>query len=161
MSDLYWHPEKKIHQRAGIAFTLDGVQYPANWPLASLGFVPVVTVGEQQDQQMYWINEQLHEAVMTITSTPKDVDLLSATESLRLVRDGMLMDSDWTDLPNAPLTTEEKIAWQEVRKELRDATEYLAVAWDEMAIEEKLRWNYLPITPNKIMDLIGRDPWEE
>lgn len=43
---------------------------------------------------------------------------------LRLVRNDLLLKSDWTDLPNAPLT-DEKIEWQSYRTELRDLTNEL------------------------------------
>ena len=44
---------------------------------------------------------------------------------LRLVRNDLLLKSDWTDLPNAPLTDEKKIEWQSYRTELRDLTNEL------------------------------------
>ena len=40
--------------------------------------------------------------------------------STRMTRDGYLAQSDWTDLPNAPLTTPKKAEWQTYRQELRD-----------------------------------------
>lgn len=36
---------------------------------------------------------------------------------------GLLWGSDWTQLPDAPLTAEQKQAWAEYRQELRDASE--------------------------------------
>ena len=44
---------------------------------------------------------------------------------LRLVRNDLLLKSDWTDLPNAPLTDEKKTEWQNYRNQLRDITEGL------------------------------------
>ena len=44
---------------------------------------------------------------------------------LRLVRNDLLLKSDWTDLPNAPFTDEKKIEWQSYRTELRDLTNEL------------------------------------
>ena len=38
----------------------------------------------------------------------------------RVHRDGLLAASDWTDLPNAPLTAEKAAEWQTYRQELRD-----------------------------------------
>tara|TARA_B100000519_G_scaffold187111_1_gene183614 strand:- start:565 stop:909 length:345 start_codon:yes stop_codon:yes gene_type:complete len=44
---------------------------------------------------------------------------------LRLVRNDLLFKSDWTDLPNSPLTDEKKLEWQNYRNQLRDITEGL------------------------------------
>jgi len=37
-------------------------------------------------------------------------------------RNHLLVDSDWTQLPDSPLTTEQKAAWATYRQELRDVT---------------------------------------
>lgn len=37
-------------------------------------------------------------------------------------RNKRLADSDWTQLPDVPLTDEQKTAWQTYRQELRDIT---------------------------------------
>jgi hypothetical protein len=39
-------------------------------------------------------------------------------ENIKKIRDGLLTDSDWTDLPNTPLKN--KQAWIDYRQELRD-----------------------------------------
>jgi hypothetical protein len=41
-------------------------------------------------------------------------------ENLRLQRDTKLQFSDWSQLPDAPLTTIEKTSWATYRQELRD-----------------------------------------
>jgi len=48
-----------------------------------------------------------------------------ALEILRGRRNAMLQESDWTDLPNAPLTDEQKTEWQSYRTELRNMTDGL------------------------------------
>lgn len=45
-----------------------------------------------------------------------------AMEDLRAKRNKLLSNCDWTDLPNAPLTEEKKIKWQNYRQQLRDLT---------------------------------------
>jgi hypothetical protein len=42
-------------------------------------------------------------------------------ENIRAMRNNLLKDSDWTDLPNTPLRN--KQAWVDYRQELRDITE--------------------------------------
>ena len=39
---------------------------------------------------------------------------------IRAMRNGYLSATDWTDLPNAPLTAEKAAEWQTYRQELRD-----------------------------------------
>ena len=39
---------------------------------------------------------------------------------IRIQRNGLLRDSDWTQLPGGPLTDEQKAAWDTYRDELRD-----------------------------------------
>jgi hypothetical protein len=44
-------------------------------------------------------------------------------QQVRSTRDGLLLASDWTDLPHAPLSDGQKAAWQTYRQALRDVTE--------------------------------------
>ena len=46
--------------------------------------------------------------------------MATAEIELRRIRNEMLLVSDWTQLPNAPLTDEEKKEWETYRQELRD-----------------------------------------
>jgi hypothetical protein len=46
---------------------------------------------------------------------------IEATEAeIKTQRRQLLLDSDWTQLPNGPLTTEQQAAWATYRQELRD-----------------------------------------
>lgn len=42
---------------------------------------------------------------------------------VRYHRDRLLAQSDWTQLPDAPLTTSQRTAWQQYRQQLRDITD--------------------------------------
>lgn len=44
------------------------------------------------------------------------------SDQVRSRRRGLLMDSDWTQLSDTPLTNEQKLAWATYRQELRDIT---------------------------------------
>ena len=44
-------------------------------------------------------------------------------EEFRLLRDQRLLDTDWTQVADAPFTESQKIAWQTYREELRDLPE--------------------------------------
>ncbi len=46
-----------------------------------------------------------------------------AIAGLRQKRNAMLSSSDWTVLPDSPLSATEKTAWLEYRQDLRDITE--------------------------------------
>lgn len=44
-------------------------------------------------------------------------------QDLRLIRNSKLLTSDWTQIPDAPLTEEQKLAWKNYRQALRDLPE--------------------------------------
>ncbi len=41
-------------------------------------------------------------------------------ENVRVTRDYALQMSDWTQMPDSPLTVEQKAAWADYRQKLRD-----------------------------------------
>jgi hypothetical protein len=45
---------------------------------------------------------------------------------LRSIREYRLLNCDWTQLPNAPLTEEKKIEWEVYRQKLRDLTDTIS-----------------------------------
>lgn len=47
---------------------------------------------------------------------------LSPLENVRQLRNHLLQQSDWTDLPHAPLSESQKQRWQAYRQRLRDLT---------------------------------------
>ena len=47
-------------------------------------------------------------------------DRTAAWAALRAERDGRLAATDWTQLPDAPLTVEQVAAWRTYRQQLRD-----------------------------------------
>jgi len=51
-----------------------------------------------------------------------DIDLKNANAILINKRDRLLYASDWTQIPNNPLTAEQQQAWAVYRQELRDIT---------------------------------------
>ena len=61
--------------------------------------------------------------------------LEQALNNLRVERNGLLKDSDWTDLPNTPLTDEKKSEWQIYRTNLRDITDGLTTVEQVEAVE--------------------------
>ena len=62
---------------------------------------------------------------------PSDADLLA---SIRAKRDPLLAASDWTQMPDSPLSAEDKAAWAVYRRALRDITvaeDLSAVVWPD------------------------------
>lgn len=63
-----------------------------------------------------------------------DFDPIPKTwEKIRAERDKLLRDSDWTQMPDAPLDTETRAAWASYRQALRDlpetTTDPAAIEW--------------------------------
>ncbi len=56
-------------------------------------------------------------------------------KELRNIRNKLLTECDWTDLPNAPLTEEKKTEWQNYRQQLRDLTNGLTTVEQVEAVE--------------------------
>ena len=56
-------------------------------------------------------------------------------KELRNIRNHLLAECDWTDLPNAPLTNEKKSEWQTYRTNLRDITNGLTTVEQVKAVE--------------------------
>ena len=59
-----------------------------------------------------------------IDATQEEIDqrLSIQWQEVRDQRSGRLNSSDWTQLPDSPLTEEQKNAWRQYRQELRDIT---------------------------------------
>lgn len=87
---------------------------------------PNVELTEEQWEQGYsfykdgkwkWVNGQ-H------TFVPYSQDILDNAELsiVRAKRKELLIESDWTQLPNNPLTAEKQAEWAEYRQKLRDIT---------------------------------------
>lgn len=49
-------------------------------------------------------------------------ELKQDIESLRFIRNTLLNESDWTQLPDSPLSDQDKLIWQKYRQQLRDCT---------------------------------------
>ena len=66
---------------------------------------------------------------------------------LRMERDSLLVESDWTQSPDSPLTDEKKKEWATYRQSLRDMTKtYSTVPLDKMGYMdwEKVTWPTKP-----------------
>ena len=79
---------------------------------------------KQADLVNDWCNQNnymIDEDEMYYFTTPRGEDKLK--EQVRSVRDSFLQATDYTQLPDAPFTDEEKAQYAEYRQYLRDYTE--------------------------------------
>ena len=84
------------------------------------GFVP--HDAEKRRQLLNTVGIKNPDAI-TVHPIGKVIDKKTEAEVARLTRNEMLWESDWTQLPDAPLTDTEKVAWTEYRQALRDLPE--------------------------------------
>lgn len=85
--------------------------------------------GSFQDDKYYWNNgfveipEKPSEFHKFDLSTKTWVEIPNAKENnIRSTRNRLLVESDWTQLPDSPLSTEKKAEWAIYRQALRDIT---------------------------------------
>jgi hypothetical protein len=67
-------------------------------------------------------NQEFYDQNMSVLST-------QYSEKVKAKRNVLLQDTDWTQIPNNPLTTEQQQAWAVYRQELRDITEQTNYPW--------------------------------
>lgn len=76
----------------------------------------IVNVSEQEAREIFGASE------VAIATARREAML----EVLRTERNTLLRACDWTQVPDAALTAEQKAAWTEYRKTLRDLPESVA-----------------------------------
>lgn len=125
---MFYHAETDQYFREGLEFTLNDVQYPANWlnlstpdEKAALDLVEVITVGERKDDRYYWVSEQLVGAELIITSTPKDLEAVRALciANLKASAYSLLFTSDWMITRKAETGVDLPAEWAQYRDEVR------------------------------------------
>lgn len=76
--------------------------------------------------------EEITEFNNRVANAPSQFDM--AMEDLRRKRNALLAKTDWTDLPNTPLSNEKKTEWQTYRQQLRDLTNGIITAEQAKAV---------------------------
>jgi hypothetical protein len=66
-------------------------------------------------------------------------ELEEMTKNVRVIRNNLLEDSDWTQLPDVQLTDDELASWRQYRQELRD--------WPGTYIPGDKWWETIPLKP--------------
>ena len=75
--------------------------------------------------EIEWLNGTTPISVADIQAQFPIVEFDMAMEDLRARRNKDLQDSDWTQLPDNTLTSEQRNAWMQFRTELRNITDGL------------------------------------
>jgi len=116
----------------GTAFTLDEVQYPANWcnlstpeEKTAIGMVDVI-YGQAPSDIYYWVTQNAPalvdgQVVVTYTSTPKDLDQTKANckSQINATAYSLLLPNDWMVVKATETSTPIDPAWNTWRQSIR------------------------------------------
>ena len=113
----------------GTQFTIDGVEYPANWlnlstpeEKAQLGLEEVVATNQPQNQTYYWVSETLSGATLTYTNTPKDLTGVKSTaiSQVNATAYSILFPTDWMVVKAFETSTAIAPSWNSWRQSIRN-----------------------------------------
>lgn len=102
----------------------------------------------EASQNYYWDNDISSWSSRDISPSPYhiwvnkkwELNRVRFEEHVRKVRNIFLTETDWTQLPDSPLSEIEKTIWQEYRQELRDITNNI----DDITNLEDVPWPTKP-----------------
>jgi hypothetical protein len=80
---------------------------------------PVVVLTEEEWQEALTGDYKVVEGVHTHSPVVIKINKVEDLPVIKLMRNNLLQSSDWTQLPDVPLTEEKKQEWREYRQELR------------------------------------------
>lgn len=113
---------------AGNQFTIDGVEYPANWlnlsteeEKAAIGLEEVIATNSQANDQYYWVSTELNEATLTYVNTPKDLDTVKSNSISQINQTAysILLPSDWMVVKSVETSTSIPAEWNTWRQSIR------------------------------------------
>ena len=87
---------------------------------------PTVELSEQQWIEALSGEYKVVEGKHTKGRVEEEVDIVS----IRQIRNEKLAESDWTQLPDSPLSEEKKLEWKNYRQMLRDITKKSPMNFD-------------------------------
>jgi hypothetical protein len=147
----------------GNPFTIDGVQYPANFLNLStpeqkeaIGLEEVIATNSPANDQYYWVSTELNEASLTYVNTPKDLDTVKSNSVAQINQTAysILLPSDWMVVKSVETNTPMSTEWNTWRQSIRTTadTSRLAVVEatdvDEVqAIMGNITWSPDPNQP--------------
>jgi hypothetical protein len=113
-------------------FTIDGVQYPANWlnlstpeEKAALGLEEVVATNSPANDQYYWVSTELNGASLTYVNTPKDLTDVKANalDQVNNIAYTTLQPSDWMVVKSIETSTKINADWNTYRANVRSTAD--------------------------------------
>lgn len=121
---MFYRQESNQYINEGQAFSIDGVQYPANWlnlstpeEKTALGLEEVVATNQPFDPRYYWTGETLNGAELTYTGIAKDLDDVktSSISQIKQTTYAILQPTDYIDTRNLrdPSYKPEWMTWRE------------------------------------------------
>jgi len=147
----------------GQAFTIGGIQYPANWLNLStpeeklaIGLEEVIATNQPANDQYYWVSSTLDKATLTYTNTPKDLDQVktNSVSQINATAYSLLFPSDWMVVKATETSTPINPDWNTYRANVRATADQnrtavtVAVDVNEVAsIMGSIVW---PKSPNEV-----------
>lgn len=111
----------------------DGTQYPSNYPINTIpNLVVVQETPKPTDNNLivtgFIIDKNYTQVWQTKQKTAQEIENenVIALNNLKQQRNSLLSSSDWTMLPDVPLTAEQVEAWKAYRTELRNLLDVYA-----------------------------------
>lgn len=164
---------------AGTPFTLNGIDYPANWcnlstpeEKAAIGMVDVV-YGQQPNDQYYWVTEQTpvynaetNQVDINFTSTPKDLTKVkeSSISQINGTAYSILLPTDWMVVKAVETSTTVSHVWNVWRQSIRttaanavSAVEGSANVDEVAAVMSGITW---PLSPDQVVAELAEVPDE-
>ncbi len=100
-----------------------GICQDCDFDLVPEGTTAYVNTGDWRDDTHKLVNGEFVEIVQSDAEALEEMWL-----SVRTIRDGRLKKSDWTQMPDSPLSADQRSEWQIYRQQLRDITDDYAHA---------------------------------
>ena len=158
---MFYSTTTDTYINEGQAFTLDGIQYPANWlnlstpeEKAELGLEEVIATNQAYNPVYYWTGEILDKATLTYTGTPKDLAECQTNQVAQVNQTAysILLPSDWMVVKAVETNTSVDPAWNAWRQSIRDTAAQAVVVInacttvDELAELPAIEW---PLAPDQ------------
>lgn len=158
---MFYHRKTNQYLVEGNPFTLDDIQYPANWLNLStpeekqaLGITPVLYKNQPKDERFYWVSSTLDTGILTYTNTPKDLIQLKDqyTSQIKQQTYTILQPTDYIETRNLrdPNYKPEWITWRNsILDYARTTVEAIGAAQDVEALQSivlSLAW---PLDPSQ------------
>jgi hypothetical protein len=147
----------------GQAFTIGGIQYPANWLNLStpeeklaIGLEEVIATNQPANDQYYWVSSTLDKATLTYTNTPKDLTTVksNAFSQINATAYLILQPSDWMVVKATETSTPINPDWNTYRANVRATADQnrtaVTSASDVDAVANIMGSIVWPKSPNEI-----------